>query len=93
MSRTNKDGFPIDALGHRTDRPYAHKSGKKLWYPDEVKYAQGERVRALGNYTVAYKGDVGTITSVPVTTSPCYYVTMDDTEKTGIIPETMLEPE
>jgi hypothetical protein len=74
-------------------RPYAHKSGRKIWYPDEVKYAQGERVRALGDYTVARKGDVGTITSVPPSTSPMYYVTMDETEKTGIIPETLLEPE
>lgn len=74
-------------------RPTHHKSGKRLIYPEEVKYAQGERVRALEDYSVALAGDVGTVTSVPASTTPIYYVTVDRTEETGIIPERLLEPE
>jgi hypothetical protein len=92
-AQTSKGGHPVDHMDRRTDRPYAHKSGKKLFYPDEVKYGQGERVRVLEPYTVAEKGDVGTITSVPVSTTPIYYVTVDRSGETGIIPERLLEPE
>jgi hypothetical protein len=73
--------------------PLLHKSGKRFLYPDELKYGQGERVRALEPYTVAEKGDVGTITSVPVSTTPIYYVTVDRSGETGIVPEHLLEPE
>ena len=75
------------------NRPEFHKSGQRWIYPDEVKYAQGERVRVLEPYTVALAGDVGTITSVPVSTTPIYYVTVDRSGETGIVPEKLLEPE
>ncbi len=93
MTRLNKKGHPVDDWGRRTDRPYAHKSGTKLWYPDEMKYAQGERVRVLEPYTVAEQGDVGTVREVPVSTTPIYYVTVDRSGETGIVPERLLEPE
>lgn len=70
-----------------------HSSGKRFLYPHELKFGQGERVRALEPYTVALAGDVGTITSVPVSTTPIYYVTVDRSGETGIIPERLLEPE
>lgn len=70
-----------------------HSSGKRFLYPDELKFGQGERVRALEDYSVAQRGDVGTVTSVPVSTTPIYYVTVDTSGETGIIPERLLEPE
>jgi hypothetical protein len=93
MSRADENRHPLDDLGRRTDRPQFHKSGKPWIYPDEVKYAQGERVRVLEPYTVALAGDVGTVTSVPMSTTPIYYVTVDRSGETGIIPERLLEPE
>jgi hypothetical protein len=70
-----------------------HKSGKRYLLPDELKFGQGERVRVLEKYTVAEPGDAGTVTSVPVSTTPIYYVTVDRSGETGIIPERLLEPE
>jgi hypothetical protein len=70
-----------------------HKSGKRFIPPEELKFGQGERVRVLEKYTVAEPGDVGTVTSVPVSTTPIYYVTVDRSGETGIIPERLLEPE
>ncbi|MDQ0768203.1 hypothetical protein QF031_000952 [Pseudarthrobacter defluvii] len=93
MTRINAKGFPVDDKGHRTDRPYTHKSGKKLWYPDELKFAQGERVRAIKDYGLIKEGDVGTITEVPVLTSPAYHVMPDGTEKIQRVPQDYLEAE
>lgn len=93
MTRINAKGFPVDDMGHRTDRPYAHKSGNKLWYPDEMKYAQGERVRATKDYGLIKAGETGTITGVPVLTAPAYIVMPDGMEKTQLVPQDLLEPE
>lgn len=93
MTRTNAQGFPVEDAGHRTDRPYTHESGRKIWYPDEMKYAQGERVRALRDYGLIHLGESGTITGVPALTSPAYLVMPDGLEKTQLVPEELLEPE
>jgi hypothetical protein len=76
-----------------TRQPIYHKSGKRFLFPDELKFGQGERVRALEAYSVAEAGDTGTVTSVPRSTSAIYYVTVDHSGETGIIPERLLEPE
>lgn len=75
-------------------RPLVHKSGQKLWYADEVKYAQGERVKATRDYGLIHLGEAGTITGVPVLTSPAYLVEPDGTpNQTQLVPEDLLEPE
>lgn len=93
MTRFNKAGFPVDDWGHRTDRPYVHESGKKLWYPDELKYAQGERVIATGDYGLIHEGEAGTITGALIATSPTYVVLPDGIDKTQTVPEHLLQPE
>lgn len=93
MTRLNKDGHPVDDWGHRTDRPYAHSSGQKLWYPDDLKYAQGERVRATEDYGLIHEGEAGTITGSPIGTSPSYFVLPDGIDKTQCVPESILQPE
>ena len=75
-------------------RPEFHKSGQKLWYADEVKYAEGERVRATEEYGLIHLGEAGTITGVPALTSPAYLVMPDGTpDQTQLVPEDLLEPE
>src|SRR5881397_259805 len=59
-------GHPRDATGHRTDLPakYSHK-GQRLWYPEELAYALGERVRAVKEWHRMAVGETGTVLIVP----------------------------
>lgn len=70
-----------------TKRPEIHASGNRLYYADQVKYAQGERVKTADGWP-------GVIVSVPyAVTKPCYYVLLDGKEKSEIIAEYILSPE
>ena len=74
-------------------RPYA-RYGRKIWYPDEMKYAQGERVVATEDYGLIHLGEAGTITGVPALTAPSYLVMPDGTPgQTQLVPEDRLVPE
>lgn len=69
------------------NRPTVHASGRRLYYADQVKYAQGERI-------VTPEGAHGTITGVPLAVcSPCYYVRLDEKEEIEIMAEADLTPE
>ena len=75
-------------------RPEFHESGRKIWYSDEMKYAEGERVKATKDYGLIHLGEAGTITGVPALTSPAYLVMPDGTpDHTQLVPEDLLEPE
>ena len=75
-------------------RPEVHESGRRIWYSDQMKYAEGERVKATRDYGLIHLGEAGTITGVPALTSPAYLVMPDGTpDKTQLVPEKHLEPE
>lgn len=63
----DEGGVPRDATGHRTDRPATFWQGKQLWRQDELRFALGERVRAVKphsrfpEYCRMAQGEVGTI--------------------------------
>lgn len=76
------------------ERPKVHESGKKIWYADQMKYAEGERVKATRDYGLIHLGEAGTITGVPALTSPAYLVEPDGMpDQTQLVPEQHLEPE
>lgn len=61
-------GIPRDAIGHRTDRPAEYSTtGQRTWRADELRFALGERVRAVHpdseypQYQRMAQGECGTI--------------------------------
>lgn len=103
-------GFPRDATGHRTDlKPRYSSLGDRLWSAEELRYALGERVRAVkpNSRTMQFRrmnqGECGTIMRVPEFVKREYIVLPDSMfrqfmrKRSGEflvrMPEHYLEPE
>lgn len=71
-----------------------HSSGNRLYGPNEVKFAEGERVTVVpGTFALGLEGQDGTVVGVPPATTPVYVVRLDWNHHEQTIAEEYLAPE
>lgn len=67
---------------------------RRVYQPDEVRFAEGERVTVIpGMFDQEFEGLDGTVVGVPPATSPVYVVKLDWNHHEQTIAEEYLFPE